>query len=923
MKKSGLAAVVALIWAFSGLVSLSAQGFQWQRGSHFYDVTFADSLNGWVVGQFGSIIRTTDGGNTWSAQTSPSGQTLRNVHFVNAQIGCIVGDAGTILRTTNGGATWAAQTSGTTQDLHDVFLLDAQNGWATGNNSTALKTTNGGMTWVPTSVTPNNLQLRAIAFLNPDTGLVVGQISNSIIMYGARTTSGGADWGAYWNITGDTYALNSMSMVNTNIGWAVGILGRVCRIENSAGSLACFYSGTAHDLYDLYALGAQDFWVVGASGTIRHTTNGGQTWTQPSSGTSFTLRGIHFTNAQNGWAVGENGIILRTTNGGATWANQLPTPNGVLQDIHFADCQHGWAVGTNGLILGTSNAGKTWSPQNSGITTGLFGVHFADDRRGWAVGAGGTVRHTTDGGATWAAQSTGTTQALRSVFFADEQKGWAVGTNGTIIQTSNGGVSWVPQTSGTAASCLKVHFVDTQNGWIATSSGILHTTDGGQNWAMQSGISARTVHFADTQKGWAAGGYGNIWHTSDGGATWAVQPANTTLDLLDIHFSDTQNGWAVGDSGIVVRTLDGGINWTKMNAGKYDWVLYAVHFPDGLGGWFAGEFQTIMRHGNTSANMSLDLEVKGYAPFCPGGNSGRATAKVLSGGNGPYAYAWSSGSTSRTAMNLSAGIHRVTVSGAGGTRGCGTVLLNDPLPMSLTFAATPQCSGSQNGTATVTAAGGNGSKTYLWSNGGTTKKITGLSVGNYTATVSDSKGCTVSGTAYVGLSALAISDVVVTPVGSKFSALVVPNGGSAPYRYRKCPTCSWGTANPINNLPAGTYTFGVRDASGCTAEFVKMVGFGPAAAEDRLSETSATAVRVFPNPATDGTVWVDLAGLAGSTFGLRLLSSSGAAIGAFELKAAQEIIALDIHDLESGLYFLEITSDTGERAVEKLRIEAR
>ncbi|MBK7879566.1 MAG: SprB repeat-containing protein [Saprospiraceae bacterium] len=50
--------------------------------------------------------------------------------------------------------------------------------------------------------------------------------------------------------------------------------------------------------------------------------------------------------------------------------------------------------------------------------------------------------------------------------------------------------------------------------------------------------------------------------------------------------------------------------------------------------------------------------------------------------------------------------------------------------------------GFANGSATANASGGTSPYTYNWSNGGTTQSISNLSAGNYSVTVTDSKGCT-------------------------------------------------------------------------------------------------------------------------------------------------------------------------------------
>jgi hypothetical protein len=71
---------------------------------------------------------------------------LDAVSFTDANNGTATGDVGTILRTTNSGATWVAQSSGTTALLYGVSFTDAKNGTAVGAGGTILRTTNGGWT---------------------------------------------------------------------------------------------------------------------------------------------------------------------------------------------------------------------------------------------------------------------------------------------------------------------------------------------------------------------------------------------------------------------------------------------------------------------------------------------------------------------------------------------------------------------------------------------------------------------------------------------------------------------------------------------------------------------------------------------------------------------------------------------------------
>src|ERR1700730_7346959 len=73
------------------------------KSTHFA----ADGQRGWVVGEYGTILQTRDGGSTWTRQTSGTQSWLSSVSFAaDNQRGWVVGEKGTIQQTRDGGASW-------------------------------------------------------------------------------------------------------------------------------------------------------------------------------------------------------------------------------------------------------------------------------------------------------------------------------------------------------------------------------------------------------------------------------------------------------------------------------------------------------------------------------------------------------------------------------------------------------------------------------------------------------------------------------------------------------------------------------------------------------------------------------------------------------------------------------------------------
>ena len=118
-------------------------------------VHFVDNQTGWIVGQGGKVLKTADGGLTWTAQNGGSSQ-LTDVYFIDSLHGWICGDEGTVLVTRNGGDIWTEQTTSTTISFNSLLFVSKMEGWVVGANGTILYTKDGGVTWQPQQSSTEN-----------------------------------------------------------------------------------------------------------------------------------------------------------------------------------------------------------------------------------------------------------------------------------------------------------------------------------------------------------------------------------------------------------------------------------------------------------------------------------------------------------------------------------------------------------------------------------------------------------------------------------------------------------------------------------------------------------------------------------------------------------------------------------------------
>jgi gliding motility-associated-like protein len=203
---------------------------------------------------------------------------------------------------------------------------------------------------------------------------------------------------------------------------------------------------------------------------------------------------------------------------------------------------------------------------------------------------------------------------------------------------------------------------------------------------------------------------------------------------------------------------------------------------------------------------------------CNGGNDGAAVVSG-SGGTGGLTYSWNTNpvQTGTTASALTAGTYTATVTDGAGCSASVTVTIIEPTAITGTTTNTPANCAASDGTASVTASGGDGNYTYLWSNNATTASISGLAPGTYTVTITDGNGCTGTATAIVGTVSTANinagPDVVIT-TGS--TTTLVATGGVTyswtPSTGLSCTNCSSPDANPDTTT---MYIVTATDANGC------------------------------------------------------------------------------------------------------------
>jgi photosystem II stability/assembly factor-like uncharacterized protein len=630
--------------------------------NHLFSASFPDINTGYFVGNSGTIIKTTNGGNNWIALSSGTTVDFNSVNFTDANTGYVLGNRGTILKTTNGGSSWLTQIIGVSNQFESAFFTDANTGYSVGYFGKILKTTNAGTNWIE-QISGTTSYLQSVYFINANTGFAVGGVF-------LKTTDGGTNWALQSNITG-----RAIFFKDVNNGFIVGENGTLQKTTNGGINWTTQPIGVTDNLYSIQFADMNTGYIVGTHGRILKTTNGGTNWSSTSTGTSCYFFSLSVIDANTVYAGGSGGYILKTTNGGINWQTQTSILCDELFSVYFTDSQTGYSVGDNGTIIKTTNGGKKWKSQTSGTTFNLRSVYFTDTNTGFIVGQEGIILKTTNGGTNWIKLPFVSDIDYSSIFFTDANTAYAFGGDGLarIVKTTNAGLNWTSVGPGYSEYVHSVFFTDVNTGYAAADDFnfdhlIFKTTNGGTNWTELLNSPSGpfySLFFIDANTGFAAGPLTTIFKTTNGGTDWSYIPTGISNSLMSIYFTDKNTGYAVGMSGSIIKTTNGGLNWEKQTSNVNNYLHSTFFIPQSETqiGYAAGGFGLIIQHREflnkikgTIYNDVNNNSIKD--PF----ENGIANAVIKYEGNNNAADYYITDSTGNYILQCDSGNYKVTIS---------------------------------------------------------------------------------------------------------------------------------------------------------------------------------------------------------------------------------------------------------------------
>jgi photosystem II stability/assembly factor-like uncharacterized protein len=278
---------------------------------------------GWTVGELGRILRTENGGATWTRQDAGTKKPFLALGCLDAQTAWIGGKSAILYATKDGGATWDLQTPNTTKHIFNIKFIDRSHGLVVGDWGLIMRTEDGGARWEVLGI-PEDFKLPPSA---EDIGLEAGDI----ILYG-------------------------LAFPDAAHGWTVGEFGTILATADGGRTWSQQQSPVESTLFGVWFASPERGWAVGIDSVILRTDNGGITWRQmqaPIAQRSYYDIAVA---GQHGWIAGSSGTVLKTRDGGETWqVEPLPIELAVnwFRSVALAPGGKGLIVGADGLLFAT------------------------------------------------------------------------------------------------------------------------------------------------------------------------------------------------------------------------------------------------------------------------------------------------------------------------------------------------------------------------------------------------------------------------------------------------------------------------------------------------------------------------------------------------------------------------------------------
>jgi photosystem II stability/assembly factor-like uncharacterized protein len=503
------------------------------------------------------------GGWSWGSPR-PQGETLNAIGAGGAGT-YAVGDFGTLLRSTDGGHAWSGIRTATRTDLTHVSVVDKTTFVAAGG-CLLLRSGDAGRT-IRRGRIPCSAPIVALDFPTRADGYVVLADRSVVSLTSGLSSLSGARVPAAGGPPNDIACTGSDTCV---VATGSGATGRIYRTKHGGFGWKTAYSGRG--VRDVFFVSATTGYAVG-DGVALKTDDGGVTWTQRPP-PHRTLVEVSCGDALHCVVVGRSHVVLYTADGFNT-LNQSHR----VDDITAPVFENTAAFTSANHVVAAGKGGYTWTSDDGGlgfdkgyispfVVDGLATGRGAAD---YAFGPKGLLRRSDDGGATWQRLTRIPTSRTIVGWWVPELYGalMAIDKGGFLFQSTDGGGSWsaLGRASPADPHALWCTCGDPGGDIVLVGGrfGLRRSTDGGAHFTKVLGRRIDVIQATKSGDGTVnLMGTRSLLRTDDGGAPFDELAWPSNRRLADVQFLTSKLGFALTRDGRLWRTDDAGGRWREL-----------------------------------------------------------------------------------------------------------------------------------------------------------------------------------------------------------------------------------------------------------------------------------------------------------------------------------------------------------------------
>ncbi|HCY77830.1 MAG TPA: hypothetical protein DHV28_18120 [Ignavibacteriales bacterium] len=271
--------------------------------SNLNTITFLDDYKGFIAGDSGTLLQTSDGGVQWKAFKTKYNNNLYSSAYIDNKV-FISGSEGSVFYLTPNSTELKKIILKTSEALFKIYFINSHTGFIVGSNGLIFKSADGGLSWRKIQ-SGTNANLFSVSFSDEKNGIIVGW-GGTIL----KTSDFGESWEKYKSDL-KTY-LKDVAFVNQFLGLIVGGEGKILRTENGGDNWEEIKIDSDAGLYKINFDTNGEGIILSNRGEIFFSNDAGKTWRKKNVGQPIILNDIKQLNSGNFIIACNSGNIFKS-----------------------------------------------------------------------------------------------------------------------------------------------------------------------------------------------------------------------------------------------------------------------------------------------------------------------------------------------------------------------------------------------------------------------------------------------------------------------------------------------------------------------------------------------------------------------------------------------------------------------------------